>query len=370
MKILQVCSADGLGGGEHHVADLTRALLERGHEVHLAVRPNSPLREILTSPRVCWHELGLRNALDVMSAWQIAETIRREKIEILHAHVGRDYTFCGIAARMVKRDQPVRFFLTRHHFNPIKANPVYAWTIREACRLIAVSASVQTRLVEAFPQLHDRTVIIPNWVDLRRVGKLNIEVARGLLGIKRNWAVAMVGQLTSLKRQDLFIRAAAQLVRERNWTDVEFVIAGAPGANEADAAYAVSLRALVIEQGMADQVRLLGFVNELPMRLRAFDVVVVPSDNEAFSLALVEAMGAGCPVVATRVGGMAEIVEDEVNGLLIEPGDEWALSTAMSRLLVDRTMRLKLGEAARARVQQRFEREAVIDQIEELYLNG
>jgi len=370
MKILQVCSADGLGGGERHVADLTRALLERGHEVHLAVRPNSPLREILTSPRVNWHELGLRNALDVMSAWQIAETIRREKLDVLHAHVGRDYTFCGIAARMVKRDQPVRFFLTRHHFHPIKANPMYAWTIREASRLIAVSSSVQMRLFEAFPQMHDRIIVIPNWVDMRRVGKLSIEVARGLLGIKRNWAVAIIGQLTPLKRQDLFIRAAAQLVRERNWTDVEFVIAGAPGTSETDEAYAASLRTLASEQGIAEQVRFLGYVNELPMRLRAFDVVVVPSDNEAFSLALVEAMGAGCPVVATRVGGMAEIVEDEVSGLLIEPDDEWALSTAMSRLLVDRTMRLKLGEAARARVQERFEREAVINQIEDLYLNG
>lgn len=359
-----------MGGGERHVADLTRALFERGHEVHLAVRPHSPLRELLPGPRVRWHELGLRNALDVMSAWQLAETIRREKIEILHAHVGRDYTFCGIAARMVKRDQPVRFFLTRHHFNPIKTNPVYAWTIGEARRLIAVSGSVQMRLTEAFPQLADRVVVIPNWVDLRRAGKLNIEIARGLLGIKRNWAVAIVGQLTPLKRQDLFIRAAAQLIRERNWTDVEFVIAGAPGTAEADEDYAASLRAEIEQLGVGEQVRLLGFVNDMPMRLRAFDVVVVPSDNEAFSLALVEAMGAACAVVATRVGGMAEIVEDESNGLLIEAGDEWALSTAISRLLVDRTMRLKLGEAARARVQERFEREAVIDQIEALYLNG
>jgi glycosyltransferase involved in cell wall biosynthesis len=370
MKILQVCSADGFGGGEYHVADLTRALLERGHEVHLAVRPNSPLREVLTTPRVRWHELGLRNALDVMSAWQLAETIRREKIEVLHAHVGRDYTFCGIAARMVKRDQPVRFFLTRHHFNPIKANPVYAWTIGEASRLVAVSSSVHQRLHEAFPQLADRIVVIPNWVDLRRVGKLNPEVARGLLGIKRNWVVALIGQLTPLKRQDLFIRAAAQLIRERNWTDVEFVIAGAPGTSEADEAYAAGLRAQAEQLGVGDQLRFLGFVNELSMRLRAFDVVVVPSDNEAFSLALTEAMGAGCAVVATRVGGMAEIVEDEVSGLLIEPADEWALSTSISRLLVDRSMRLRLGEAARARVQQRFEREAVIDQIGELYLNG
>ncbi len=367
LRILQVSSADGLGGGERHVADLTRALLERDHALHVAVRPGSPLREVLTTPRVQWHELGLRNALDVMSAWQLAEVIRRERIDVLHAHVGRDYTFCGIAARMVKRDQPVRFFLTRHHFNPIKANSVYAWTIGEARKLIAVSHSVERRLHEAFPKFADRTVVIPNWVDLRRVGKLSIEVARGLLGVKRNWSVGIIGQLTPLKRQDLFINAAAQLIRERNWADVEFVIVGAPGQSEEDEAYAASLRTQAEQWGISDQVRFLGHINELPMRLRAFDVIVVPSDNEAFSLALVEAMAAECAVIATRVGGMKEIVEDEVNGLLIEPDDEWALSTAISRLLVDRSMRLKMGAAARATVIERYERGSVIDRIEELY---
>ena len=370
MKILQVCSADDFGGGERHVADLTRALIERGHEVHLAVRPNSPLREVLMATRVHWHELGLRNALDVMSAWQLAETIKRERIEVLHVHVARDYIFSGIAARMVKPEQPVRFFLTRHHFNPIKANPVYAWTIGEVSRFIAVSASVEARLNDAFPQLAERTVVIPNWVDLRRVGKLSKEVARGLMGLKRSWVVGLVGQITPLKRQDLFISAAAQLIRERNWLDVDFVIIGAPGTNEADQAYAAQLREQVEALGVQAQVRFTGYINELPMRLQAFDVVVVPSDNEAFSLALVEAMAAGCAVVASRVGGMAEIVEDEQTGLLIEPDDEWALETAISRLLLDRAMRVKFGEAARTSVMERFEREHIIDRIEQLYATG
>jgi L-malate glycosyltransferase len=370
MKILQVCSAESFGGGERHVADLVRALIERGHELHLAVRPNSPLREALVATRVHWHELGLRNALDIMSAWQLAETIRRERIEVLHAHVARDYTFSGIAARMVKREQPVRFFITRHHFNPLKANPIYAWTIGEAARLIAVSESVEARLQEALPQLAERTIVIPNWVDLRRVGKLSREVARGLLGFKRNWVVGLIGQITPLKRQDLFINAAAQLIRERNWPEVDFVIVGAPGKNATDEAYAAQLHEQAEALGVQAQVRFTGYINELSMRLQAFDVVVVPSDNEAFSLALVEAMAAGCAVVATRVGGMAEIVEDEQTGLLVAPGDEWALGTAISRLLVDRAMRVKLGEAARASVIERFEREHIVDRIEQLYTTG
>src|SRR5262245_62111680 len=107
IKILQVCSAESLGGGERHVLDLTRAMIERGHRLHLAVRPHSPLRKVLADLPVQWHELGLRNAIDLISARQLAGIIGREKIDVMHAHVARDYTFCGLAARMAR---PIRYF--------------------------------------------------------------------------------------------------------------------------------------------------------------------------------------------------------------------------------------------------------------------
>ena len=175
MKILQVCSAENLGGGEHHVIDLSAALIERGHELHLAVRPGSPLIEEMAGLPVTWHEMSLRNAMDVISAQRIADVVREHSIDVLHAHVARDYVFCGIAARMAR---PVRFFLTRHHFNPIKSNPVYAWTIDEARNLIAVSESVRETLVEAFPSFAERIVVIPNWIDAGECGRLTREVAR------------------------------------------------------------------------------------------------------------------------------------------------------------------------------------------------
>src|ERR1051326_5995886 len=128
MKILQVCSAESLGGGERHVADLTRALIERGHELHLAVRPHSPLRTALADLPVEWHELSLRNAMDWFRARRLAAIIRERHIEVMHAHVARDYMVCGLAAKLA----PTRFFLTRHHFNPTKSNPLYAWALSDA----------------------------------------------------------------------------------------------------------------------------------------------------------------------------------------------------------------------------------------------
>src|SRR5262249_43503519 len=144
MKILQVCSAESLGGGERHVIDLTRVLIDRGHQLHLAVREGSPLMSALSDYPIHWHEVGLRNALDVISAHAIPTANRKNQIDIVHAHLARDYTFWGVAARIVASlGNPVGFFITRHHFNPNKANPLYAWAIGEARALIAGSESVR-----------------------------------------------------------------------------------------------------------------------------------------------------------------------------------------------------------------------------------
>jgi L-malate glycosyltransferase len=362
LNILQVCSAESLGGGERHVIELTRAMIERGHRLHLAVRRNSPLFQALGDAPVEWHELGLRNAIDLVSAQQLAGIINRRKIDVIHAHVARDYTFCGLAARMAR---PVRFFLTRHHFNPIKSNAVYEWALSEARGLIAVSESVRGQLAAAFPKLNDRIFVIPNWIDIRRLS-LSREEARARLGIRRPLAAGIIGQLTPLKRQDLFIKAAWKLIRQKNLKDTEFLVIGEPGPDDWD--YARRLRELVEKNGLEGDVRFTGYIEGLPAHLSGFDIVAAVSQNEGFSLALVEAMAAGCAVIATRAGGMAEIVEDGVTGIFIEPDDEGALITELSGLLIDQPRREKLGNAARSDVIERFDREKVIDRIERLFL--
>jgi L-malate glycosyltransferase len=368
MKILQVCSAESLGGGERHVIELTRSMIERGHQLSMAVREGSPLIEALAGYPIQWHELGLRNALDIISAQRIANAIRKDRIDILHAHLARDYTFCGVAARIAARlGNPVGFFITRHHFNPIKSNPLYAWTIGEARALIAVSDSVRENLVESFPDFADRIVTIPNWIDPEGCGSLSREEARARLGVTKRLAVGVIGQITRLKRQDLFIEAAWRLIREHYWSDAEFLIVGEAGPD--DEAYLNQLQETASRLRVGDQLRFTGYVENLPSLLTAFDIIAAPSDNEAFSLALAEAMASGCAVVATRAGGMAEIVEDGVTGLLIERDSARSLIAALSRLLGDKRLREKIGGGARASVIERFDRRSVIDRIERLYLN-
>ncbi len=359
MKILQVCSADSIGGGEQHVMDLTRGLIERGHELHLAIRPNSPLQTELADAPVHWHEVKLRNALDVFSAKRLAKIIAENNLEVVHAHVARDYPMTGLATKNL----PVRFFLTRHHFNPIKSSPLYEATIRHATKLMAVSETVQRELANAFPTMQTRIEVIPNW--LRSTTPLSRAEARKYFGIQRRWAIAVIGQITPLKRQDLFLEAIGLLTENNADERVEFFIIGT--ANPEDSAYEATLRATAQTIGLADRVHFTGFVPELPKYLAAFDIVVAPSDNEGFSLAAMEAMNAGCAVVAAEVGGMAELIVHDETGRLFQPGKAAMLAIDLQLLLFDHQLRHRLAAAGQTSVRERFDRQRILDRIEAMY---
>ncbi len=359
MKILQVCSADTMGGGEHHVIDLTRGLIERGHELHLAVRPHSPLRRELADAPVHWHEVKLRNALDVLSAKRLSKLIVEQHIEVVHAHLARDYPMTGWATKTL----PVGFFLTRHHFNPIKSSSLYEAAIRHATNWIAVSDSVRQSLAQAFPTMVERIAVIPNW--LRFTAPLPRAVARKHFGIKRRWAIAVIGQITPLKRQDLFLEAARLLTANNAYERVEFFIIGT--TNPEDNGYEQTLRHTARAIGLEDRVHFTGFVPDLPNYLSAFDVVIAPSDNEGFSLAALEAMNAGCAVLASEVGGLAELITHNETGLLFPPGHAQILVMHLQLLLFDSHFRQRLANAAQADVRARFDREHILDRIEAMY---
>ena len=110
MKILQISSAQSLGGGERHLADLVNGLTLRGHEVFVALRPNSPLVQELEVPRERIITLALRNSLDAASARELSRLVKRNKIEIVHAHMARDYPLAAFAVRK----NPAALVITRH----------------------------------------------------------------------------------------------------------------------------------------------------------------------------------------------------------------------------------------------------------------
>lgn len=363
MRILQVSSAEEYGGGERHVTDLASALNQRGHDVHLAVRSQSPLRSALEGTRsLTWHVLPFRNAIDLSSVIGLKRIIRDHRIEIVHAHVARDYPVAGLTAKLTHTP----FVVTRHHFNPLKGARAYAWTFGNMNRVIAVSQSVAASLTRELPsRFVDRIVVIPNWINLEQGPPGDREAAREKLSITRPFAVGIAGKITPSKGHSIFLEAAERLVKSEGHRDIDFIIAGE--CERRHEGYERELREQIVSAGIDDYVKFVGFVPGLDRLFTAFDVVVAPSADEGFSLVVAEAMASGCAVVAADRGGLSELIEDGVSGILVRSLDAGAFASAISTLLGDPQRRVAVGAAARCSVTARFSREAAIDQIEALY---
>lgn len=361
MKILQVCSASEMGGGEVHVADLARALASNGHAIYLAVRPNSPLRNPLAGLIASWHEMPLRNSLDLQSVRAIADIVNQHSIEIIHAHVGRDYLVAALARRAAPR---AKLVITRHHYLPLKRNAIYRWLLQEASAVIAVSDSVRESVIGRLAMPAERVHTIPNWIDPARFQGIDRDAARAIFRLRANMVVACIGEITPAKGQEEFIRAAGRVSKMRQ--DVEFIIVGEE--RDDSEPFTKQLKRLAESLGLGERLTFMGYVRHIPELLAATDVVIVPSWDEGFSLVTIEAMAARRLVLASNVGGISGIIKENVTGALFPPRNASALGDKLIWLLSDGAVRDRLAAQAQRDVYTRFGREQIIERIESLYL--
>jgi glycosyltransferase involved in cell wall biosynthesis len=184
------------------------------------------------------------------------------------------------------------------------------------------------------------------------------EEARARLGLPETGpVVGSVGRLVSIKDHDTFLQAAARIGDSR--PDVTFVVAG---DGERRAELAAKARTL-----LGDRVRFVGWISHLPTLYGAMDVVVLTSRSEGTPAALIEAGAAGRPVVATSVGGVGEVVEDDVTGYVVPPADPSGVAERVERLLADRRLAAEMGGAGRDRVVARFSAERLAGDLADLY---
>ncbi|MDX6709080.1 MAG: hypothetical protein QOH96_96, partial [Blastocatellia bacterium] len=212
MRILQISSARSIGGGERHLIDLSTGLVERGHEVFVALRKGSPVRQQLTSiaPDHVF-ELGLRNALDFGSALKLSRIIRDNEIEIVHAHLARDYSLAALAMR---HNGDVRLVLTRHVLFPL--SKIHVLTFLRVSRIIAVSHAVGRALSKQrrFPK--EKIRIVHNGINVGRIDeqleRFDRETVLKKFGLPLDRPlVASVGELNPLKGHEDFIAAASKV---------------------------------------------------------------------------------------------------------------------------------------------------------------
>ena len=356
MRILHVSSARQFGGGERHFVDLTNALVQRGHEVFAALIPESPLLpELQRIPDRNILALPLRNSLDIAGAFKLRRFAREHQIEIIHAHVGRDYPLAALA---VGRAGKTRLVLTRHVMFPL--SQLHKLTRRRVSRVIAVSNGVADALKQqgVFQAVQIRVIHHGINPDRYRFEKDNRQRRRNQL-----LRVGMLGELSPNKGQPDFVRAAAIVAAQLE--DVEFVIAGSDkstrGQNRRE------IETLIDACGLGNRIRLIDSIVDAPAFLSGLDLFVSASHTEAFGLAIIEAMACDVPVVATETAGAREIIEPNRSGRLVPVGGVEDLAKAMLELLSDKEQRERLAKNAGQMVAERFSLERMVDETEQVY---
>lgn len=352
-----------IGGLARHTEGLSKALASLGHEVHVVTLdfPGAPYEEAEVPLYV--HRVAVDLPAPTFHTWVLLFNHFFEKRvgqlakkygppDIVHVH---DWLTApaGVASKHLMRVPLVMtFHSTESSRSSSSRSPESAmvgglewWGSYEAAKVIAVSEWMKSEVVSQFKVPRSKVVEIPNAVDITKFEKpVDVEATRMKWKVQPGEKlITAVGRLTSQKGFDDLIRALA--VVQKSIPDSKLLVMG-------DGYMRGELEALANGEGVAARTTFAGFVSDddLVDAIKSSDMVAVPSRFEPFGIIALEAMAAGVPVVVSRVGGLAEIVEDDVDGLEVDPNSPYSIAKATIRLLSDRALASQLAARAKEKV--------------------
>jgi glycosyltransferase involved in cell wall biosynthesis len=380
IKILRVIARLNIGGPALHVAYLAEGLARRGYETTLVAgtitRGEQSMASVAEQRGV--HIVTLEDLhrdispfRDVRAAIRLARLIRRERPSILHTHTAKAGAVGRTAALLAGRAKPPIIVHTFHghvlrgYFNPLATfgfRMLERALARTSTALVAVSPQVRDDLVALGVAPASKFAVIRLGIELdERVGASEDErrKTRRALGVAEDtFMVGWVGRMTAVKRTDDVLLAMRGLLD--HGIDATLCLVGDGPDRE-------SLERRAHELGIARRCLFVGYQQDVARFYEALDVLLLPSVNEGTPVSVIEALAAGRPVVATRVGGVPDVVRDGIDGFLVEVGDVDALAERLAELAREPARRAQMGSAARARVFERYSVDRLVSDVDRLY---
>ena len=378
IRVLRVIARLNMGGPALHVAYLTAGLADRGYETTLVAGELSRgeesmafVAERLGVPVVTVSELGreISPLRDAIATARLARLIRAQRPHILHTHTAKAGALGRVAALLAgpgARPLVVHTFhghVLRGYFGPLRGRVfklVETLLARSTDALVAVSPQVRDDLVALGVAPREKFAVVRLGIELAaRVDGADRDAARRLLGVPpERFVVGWIGRMTGVKRTGDVLLALREL-RARGVDATLCMVGDGPD------------RAAVEEQayrlGISRHCLYLGYQENVAGWYAALDALVLPSANEGTPVSAIEALATGRPVVATRVGGVPDVVREGEDGFLVEVGDVDGLAERLARLAADPELRARMGGEARARVLARYSVGRLVDDIDRLY---
>jgi glycosyltransferase involved in cell wall biosynthesis len=363
MNTLLVLPLEGRGGVVSVAENLGQYLREQGHEVvFLHSGPRTFLSRETTPPgirryrlRLCYPFAGRRPIASAiafpflfpLALLQLLWLIRRERIDVVNLHFPIDNLFYfGLCRRLL----PIRLVTSVHGsdvFASGEPKTTYSSALRFLLRssdlIVLPSDAYRKKLVELFPEIRDRTVFIHNGINPAPF----IAARNGRSDQARDPYILCIAYLMKQKGVDVLLRASESLLASDGRLRLIVVGEGPQRKELEDLASSLGIRNKTDFLGSRDE-------TEVAALLNGCEVLVLPSRAESFGIVVVEAMTCRKPVVASAVGGVPEIIDHEVHGILVEPENPVALAEGIRRVLTDSALKTSLIENAHARALERF----------------
>jgi len=357
-----------VGGSGILATGLGEELARRGHEVHF-LSYERPFRLPENSPRLHFHPVVINEYqlfkypdYTLPLSVRMAEVSRDRGLDVLHVHYAVPHATAAILARsMLPPGQQPRVVTTLHGTDTtlLGSDPGYgpaihhALTQSDAVTVVSEFLKQETQRVLGFTGALE---VIHNFFAPRPVRRSREEVRRELGVAEHEAMIIHSSNLRPVKRIDLLLESVARVGPRESFKLV--VLAGGsfePYLKEVD------------RLGLKGRVIVREKVNEIEDYLHAADLGFFTSETESFCLSVLEAMYFGCPSVARRAGGIPEVVEDNVSGILVPSDDPGALAGAIESLIQEPKRRKEMGQAAQRRARERFSAEAIVPRYEALY---
>jgi glycosyltransferase involved in cell wall biosynthesis len=380
IKVLRVIARLNMGGPALHVAYLTAGLRERGYDTTLAAGSLARgedsmafVAEELGIEVLRIEELGreISPLRDLLATVRLARVIRRERPQILHTHTAKAGTVGRLAALLAGSRRPPVVVHTFHghvlrgYFGPVRTRFFLAlerWLAARTTALVAVGPQVRDDLVALGVAPAERFAVVRLGIELEQRVRPSDDgraETRRYLGVDGDrFIVGWIGRMTAVKRTDDVLDAFKRL-RDEGVDACLCLVGDGPDRER--------LERRASELGVIRDTLFLGYQEDVAPYYAAFDALVLPSANEGTPVSVIESLAAETPVVATRVGGVPDVIREGREGFLVDTGDTASLAERLSRLARDPELRRHLGASGRRRVLSRYAVERLIEDVDRLY---
>ena len=368
VRILELCAVDFTA--YHLLRPLGVALREAGYEVTFCCSPGEGL-DLLEGEGFQTATIPIARSYNIyrhiVSFVRLTRLLRHERFDVIHAHTPVAGLIGRVAARLVGIPMVVytahgfyfhegmsklvhRFFVMLERFGAMLSDLIFVQSEEDWMEAVRENVATAEKLV------HIGNGVDPTLFGSDVIGE-RADRLRREIGLKEGPVVGFVGRIVREKGALEFVRAAASV--KSSFPEATFIMVGSPLKSDRDVCWE-EVHRLRDDLGLTGVLHLTGYRQDVPVFLSLFDCFVLPSYREGMPRALLEAMAAGLPIVATNIRGCREEVVDGATGILVPPRNEHLLADAIMRLLHDREMASSMGQAGRNRVLEQFDERKIV----------